>query len=147
VAEGPTPPKNRPQGQEEMMAIVRIANAPGSFGVFELTAWKPDLPPAGELLGLIGAGGYEGVDLGPIGYLGAESEIPGRLAEHGLELCGGWVEMAFSDDAAFEADLVVLDQALDIFAAAAGGDERWWPRPTLADAGSPLRAAQPTASR
>jgi len=125
----------------ETMATVRIANAPVSFGVFELTAWRPDLPPAEELMAFIVAGGYEGVDLGPIGYLGERSDIAGRLARHGLGLCGGWVEMRLSDDAAFEADLVVLDQALDIFAAAAGVDQRWRPRPTLADAGSPRRAA------
>ncbi len=123
------------------MATVRIANAPVSFGVFELTAWRPDLPPAEELMAFIVAGGYEGVDLGPIGYLGERSDIAGRLARHGLGLCGGWVEMRLSDDAAFEADLVILDQALDIFAATAGVDQRWRPRPTLADAGSPRRAA------
>lgn len=75
------------------MATVRIANAPVSFGVFELTAWRPDLPPAEELMAFVVAGGYEGVDLGPIGYLGERSDIAGRLAGHGLGLCGGWVEI------------------------------------------------------
>jgi len=123
--------RRRPWSLEsgETTATVRIANAPVSFGVFELTAWRPDLPPAEELMAFIVAGGYEGVDLGPIGYLGERSGIAGRLARHGLGLCGGWVEMRLSDDAAFEADLLVLDQALDIFAAAAGVDQRWRPRP------------------
>lgn len=123
------------------MATVRLANAPVSFGVFELTAYVPDLPAADALAAAVAGAGYEGIDLGPVGYLGDRVELPRRLARHGLALCGGWVEFRLPDDAGFAADLELLDPALDVFAAAADGDPRFHPRPTLADAGSPARSA------
>jgi len=49
---------------------IRVANAPVSYGVFEMTIDRAGgLLDAGTLLEHGAAAGYTGVDLGPVGYL------------------------------------------------------------------------------
>jgi inosose dehydratase len=122
--------------------VIRVANAPVSFGVFELTIGKPNLPGPEDILDAVVGAGYEGIDLGPLGYLGNHDELRARLETHGLGLAGGWVQMRFSEPEGFEEDLQVLDRALDLFVAV-GDASVEPPKPTLADAGSPARAANP----
>ncbi|WP_199521677.1 sugar phosphate isomerase/epimerase family protein [Jiangella anatolica] len=125
-----------------MVAMKGIAGAPVSFGVFELTADQP-LPDPKEILGPLHELGYDGVDLGPVGWLGRGDELRRRLREHDLVLVGGWVDLPFTDDDAFRAALPGLDDALEIFMAAAELDPSRPPLPTLADSGSELRRANP----
>ncbi|MGH2681643.1 MAG: sugar phosphate isomerase/epimerase family protein [Actinomycetota bacterium] len=114
-----------------------------SFGVFELTIGKlPNLPRSEEILDAAASAGYEGIDLGPVGYLGNQDQLRVRLESRGLGLAGGWVQMRFSEREGFEKDLTDLDQTLDLFAAVADVSVEP-PKPTLADAGSPARAANP----
>lgn len=115
-----------------------VAGAPVSFGVFELTSGRT-LPGPDEVLAALAGAGYEGVDLGPVGWLGRGAELADRLRRHRLDLVGGWVDLPFSDDAGFRAALPTLDDALAVFAGAPGPA----PLPTLADSGSPLREAHP----
>jgi inosose dehydratase len=123
--------------------VIRVANAPVSFGVFELTLGKlPNLPGSEDILDAVAGTGYEGIDLGPLGYLGNQGELRARLASRGLGLAGGWVQMRFSEREGFEEDLQVLDRTLDVFAAVAEASDEL-PKPTLADAGSSARAANP----
>lgn len=123
---------------------VHVANAPVSFGVFELADDAASLPSPDDLAGAVAGGGYAGIDLGPAGYLGAGSALGQRLARHELGLAGGFVQMGFSDPDAFASDMGALDEALDLFEAASGaGIAGPRPKPTLADAGSPARRAHP----
>lgn len=149
---------------------IRVASAPVSFGVY-----RADAAPLGpdEMLAAMREAGYDGVDSGPIGYLGTARSLPGRLARHGLGLAGGWVDLRYGDADGFREDLAALDAALDVFTAvrdaaardtavwgaadgpAPGGDsggDRWaaWaadprfaPRPTLACPDRPERYARP----
>lgn len=119
-----------------------IAGAPVSFGVFELTADQP-LPSPEEILAPLRDSGYSGIDLGPVGWLGRGGDIQARLREYGMALCGGWVDLPFTDDDAFAAALPALDDALDVFVAAAEVDPARLPLPTLADAGTDIRRANP----
>jgi inosose dehydratase len=124
--------------------VIRLANAPVSYGVFEMTVGRaPDLPGADELLEAVVAAGYEGIDLGPLGFLGEGSVLRARLQSRGLSLAGGWVAMRFLSHEGFEEDLAGLDRALDAFEAGADWAPAWRPKPTLADAGSPKRSANP----
>jgi inosose dehydratase len=128
--------------------VIRLANAPVSYGVFEITAGRfPNLPGADELLDAVVAAGYEGIDLGPLGFLGEGSKLRARLQSRGLSLAGGWVAMRFLSQVGFEEDLPGLDRALDAFEAGADRAPAWRPKPTLADAGSPERAANPGRGR
>lgn len=120
-----------------------VAGAPVSFGVFELTPEGADTVGADEMLEALAAAGYEGVDLGPAGFLGEGAELTGRLRRHDLALAGGWVQLPFSDDAAFAAALPGLEAALRSFTAAAEATGGRPPLPTLADDGSALRRAAP----
>jgi len=119
-----------------------IAGAPVSFGVFELTADGPLVPPD-EVLSALQDAGYDGVDLGPVGWLGRGDVLRERLRRHELSLAGGWVDLPFSDDTAFAAALPSLDDAVTIFGDAGQVDPARPPLPTLADAGSDERRANP----
>lgn len=122
-------------------AIV-VANAPCSYGAFELTVGiDPLIPEPIELLDAVAQAGYAGIDLGPLGYLGSRGELPERLRSRGLSLAGGYFEIAFDDPAAIGEALVRLDELLDTFDAVGGGPVP--PRPTLADVGSPTRRSRP----
>ncbi|NUT20813.1 MAG: TIM barrel protein [Hamadaea sp.] len=124
---------------------MRIANAPCNFGIYSLDS--PIVDPD-TLLAELSAAGYTGIDSGPIGYLGTGSDLVERLARHGMQLAGGWVDLRYGDADGFAADLSNLDAALDVFAAAAqvnsaGDDDRFAPRPTLACPANPIRFAAP----
>jgi inosose dehydratase len=124
--------------------VIRVANAPVSYGVFEMTLGKiPHLPGPDELLDAVVAEGYDGIDLGPLGFLGERSELRARLQSRRLGLAGGWVALRFTNPEGFEEDLAGLDRALDAFDAVGEIGPAWRPKPTLADAGSPERAACP----
>jgi inosose dehydratase len=79
------------RGYCDRVSALRVANAPVSFGAFELTATgaRP-LPDPDAVLGAIAEAGYEGTELGPPGYLGEAAELPRR---HGLELVAGFAPL------------------------------------------------------
>jgi inosose dehydratase len=119
-----------------------LANAPVSYGAFEITVGiDPNVPDPLTLLDWVRAAGYNGVDLGPLGYLGDVETLPGRLAERGLGLAGGYLELPFSEPDRIMAELPNLDALLDIFDTVSG--QGLAPKPTLADAGSETRSRYP----
>ncbi len=117
---------------------MRIANAPVSYGVFELTVGRPGLPGPDQVLAAIAEAGYEGTELGPPGYLGAGETLRARLDRFGLALVGAYIPLRLSEQHC-EEDLAALGATLDLLEAA---DARG-ARPILADAGpaGPLPAA------
>ncbi len=128
--------------------LIRVANAPVSFGVFELTEGRADLPHPDSVLEAVASAGYDGIDLGPVGYLGRGETLRHRLQDHGLALAGGWIQLRLTDPVGLEADLEAMEAALSQLAEARqAAPDAPAPRPTLADAGSPARAANPGAGR
>ena len=120
--------------------LIRAANAPLSYGAFEVTVGRyPNVPGADELLREIASAGYEGTELGPPGYLGSERELPARLERHGLELTGGYIPIHFSEPERWAVDFAGMRRSLELFQAAGTSETR----PVLADAGSPERHANP----
>lgn len=138
AAEQPGPAQARaPRACTQML----VANAPVSYGAFEITVGiDPHVPDPVTLLDWVAQAGYVGIDLGPVGYLGTPAELAGRLSERGLGLAGGYLELPFSEPGRLPAALAQLDALLEIFDAVSGPLR---PKPTLADAGSPARAALP----
>jgi inosose dehydratase len=119
---------------------VRVANAPLSYGAFEMTVGTDfAVPDPEQVLEAIGAAGYAGTDLGPPGYFGEGDVLRERLDTAGLELVGGFVPMRFSDWDGFDEDATALHHTLDLFDAA-GAEAA---RPVLCDAGGPERVANP----
>lgn len=123
---------------------VAIANAPVSFGAFELTVGiMSGVPDSESVLEAVAGAGYAGIDLGPIGYLGFGDELRSSLVRHGLALAGGFFQLPFSDVSRMPAEIRELDALLDVFDIACGDDGELKPKPTLADAGSAARRARP----
>ncbi|MGN6871762.1 MAG: TIM barrel protein [Solirubrobacteraceae bacterium] len=133
------------RGRGRRLAGVVLANAPVSYGAFEITVGvDPHVPDPLTLLDWVCGAGYDGIDLGPAGYLGTTETLAGRLEERGLALAGGYLELPFSEPDKLPATLAELDELLDIFDSAVSGTRAPRPpRPTLADAGSPVRSRYP----
>jgi inosose dehydratase len=114
----------------------KVANAPLSYGAFEMTVGTDFAVPDPErILEAIGAARYEGTDLGPPGYLGEGAVLAERLAANRLQLVGGFVPLRFSEGE----EVTALDHTLDLFDAAGATGAR----PVLCDAGGPERIANP----
>ena len=121
---------------------ISVANAPVSYGAFEITVGiDPNVPEPLTLLDWVHQAGYEGVDLGPAGYLGDTDTLAGRLRDRDLSLAGGYLELPFSEPEKLREALPELEVLLDVFDHA--GDRGLKPKPTLADAGSPARSRYP----
>jgi inosose dehydratase len=119
---------------------IRVANAPCSYGAFEITVGVlPDVPEAERVLSAIADAGYEGTELGPPGYLGNLDTLRDNLERNRLTLVGGYIPIRFSEPEHLDADLAQMDATLDLFAAADGTQAK----PVLADAGSPERIRLP----
>ncbi|WP_084961317.1 TIM barrel protein [Thermoactinospora rubra] len=118
-----------------------IANAPVSFGIFEAGAQAS--PPADEMVAALAAAGYDGIDLGPVGYLGTGRELAERLSGAGLLLAGGWADLPYADAARFRDGIPALEATLEVFAAAPAAPPALAPVPTLGCPGSPERFAAP----
>jgi inosose dehydratase len=126
-----------------MSPSIRVANAPCSYGAFEITVGRlPNVPDAVDVLRSMSEAGYEGTELGPPGYLGVGDELRARLEESGLELVGGYVPIRFSEPERLGEDLPGLTATLDAFDAAGAAEAK----PVFADGGSPERAARPGAA-
>lgn len=123
---------------------IAVANAPVSYGAFELTVGiDPNVPDGSQVLDEVAAAGYSGIDLGPVGYLGGADNLGQRLASRQLGLTGAYLELPYADHEALEVALAGLDAMLDVFDAAASNRVGLPPRPTLADAGSEQRRSHP----
>jgi inosose dehydratase len=121
-----------------------VANAPISYGAFELTVGiDPDVPDSQHVLNEVRDAGYAGIDLGPVGYLGDGPTLARRLEERGLGLAGAYLEFPFPDEERLSKVLPELDAMLETFDAVAGHVGGPRPRPTIADAGSEARRARP----
>jgi inosose dehydratase len=98
----------------------RVGNAPVSFGAWNLEASRsPSVPPPERVLAEVAAAGYDGIELGPLGWID-----PPSIAAHELELAGGYVSIPFGDGTGR------LEETLDVFDAVAPAA-----RPIVADAG------------
>ncbi len=125
-------------------ASIVVANAPVSYGAFELTVGiDPNVPDGTGVLDEVRDAGYQGVDLGPVGYFGLGSQLADRLAARQLGLAGGYLELPYSDLEAMTGAMPQLDALLDTFDAVRNRVPGPAPRPTLADASSDARRARP----
>lgn len=129
-------------GRSGDVSRVAVANAPVSYGAFEITVGvDPNVPDPLTLLDWVRDAGYEGIDLGPVGYLGDPDTLAARLRDHRLNLAGGYLELPFSEPEKLGPAMAELEALLDVFDSAGNGAPA--PKPTLADAGSPARSALP----
>ena len=122
--------------------MIVVANAPVSYGAFELTVGiLPNVPDGATVMDEVAAAGYAGIDLGPAGYLATKDQLGEELRRRGLGLAGGFFELPFSDLVAMDQSMQGLDELLDVFDAVSAAGLK--PRPTLADASSDARRERP----
>jgi inosose dehydratase len=119
---------------------IRVANAPCSYGAFEITVGVlPDVPDPESVLDAIARAHYDGTELGPPGYLGDRESLRKRFERRGLALAGGYIPIRFSEPEHWDDDLRAMSDTLDLFAAANGSGAK----AVLADAGSVERGRLP----
>jgi inosose dehydratase len=87
--------------------------------------------------------GYDGIDLGPLGYLGTMDDLREHLRSRGLYLAGGYMPLPLSDPAGMESAIAELRTLLDLFDTVKAPDHIPPPKPTLADTGSGARRSAP----
>jgi inosose dehydratase len=123
---------------------IMIANAPVSYGAFEVTVGHdPNVPDGRSVLNQVAEAGYAGIDLGPVGYLGHGEQLGELLAQRQLGLAGAYLELPYADHDALQQLLPDLDAMLDTFDAIRPYLTGPPPRPTLADNGSETRRSRP----
>jgi inosose dehydratase len=93
---------------------MRVASAPVSFGIFELTSADEGLPDPIDVLDAMAGSGYEGTELGPPGYFGDAAATAAALAERSLALVGSFLPMRLSRREHIDEDFAFLDRALGI---------------------------------
>ena len=92
------------------------ATAPGSWGVEP--GGSPLDPPWPQVLDEIAAVGFDGSELGPVGYYPEEAALVPVLAERGLRLAAGFVMEPFHDACARPATLAIARRTCATLAAA-----------------------------
>jgi inosose dehydratase len=123
---------------------IAVANAPVSYGAFEVTVGHdPNVPDGTQVLDQVAEAGYAGIDLGPVGYLGTGERLGELLSERGLGLAGAYLELPYADPDALAEALPALDELLNTFDTVRSYLPGPPPRPTLADAGSLERRSRP----
>ena len=123
---------------------IAVANAPVSYGAFEITVGHdPNVPDGISVLDQVAGAGYAGIDLGPAGYLGSGTRLGELLAERNLGLAGAYLELPYADHDALAQAMGDLDALLATFDAVRPYLPGPPPRPTLADAGSRERRGRP----
>jgi inosose dehydratase len=128
-----------------MVSRLRVANAPLSYGAFEMTVdVHPNVPGADELLAAMAEADYEGTELGPPGYLGEGDELRARLEANGLALAGGWCPVRFSEREHWAEDLAGVRRTLELFEESAAAADA---HPVFGDGGSDARRENPGRGR
>ena len=126
-----------------------IGNAPVSYGAFEVTVGiDENVPSAVQVLDAVQAAGYEGIDLGPLGYLGLGKDLLEALSSRNLLLTGGYVEIDVTSDEASRKGLAELTEVCNQFDFVSDGVEKHLlPRPTVALIAPEGSATEDRASR
>jgi inosose dehydratase len=125
-----------------MKSKARIATAPISWGVCEVPGWGPMLP-APRVLREVRSLGIDAIELGAPGFL--PSDAPGIravLAEHGVEMVGGFVPVVLHNESVRAETLRSATESAQLLAAAGSSvfvsaivvDADWAPRYELNDA-------------
>jgi len=101
---------------------IRIATAPVSWGIWEMTIDRPDLIPPDTFLETIVDMGYTATETGPPGYFAPNGAAAAeRAARFGVELVATFLPLRLDDPDGFERDLGELDRTVEVLEATGGG--------------------------
>jgi len=101
---------------------MRIATAPVSWGIWEMTIERADLIPPELFLETIVDMGYTATETGPPGYFAPDGAAAvERAGRHGVELIATFLPLRLDDANGFEEDLGALDRTVEVLEATGGG--------------------------
>ena len=93
---------------------IRVASAPVSWGIMEDNDDSGWLPPE-QVMAEIRAAGFEGTELGPLGYYPTDpTQLRAALARHQLTLTAAFVMIGFFEPGRREADLAAARRVAGI---------------------------------
>jgi inosose dehydratase len=102
--------------------VIRVGNAPCSWGILEFEGAAPDTSPM-RMLEEMSAAGYAGTELGDWGFLPTDpAALSLAVSQHGLNLIGAFVPVRLADPAALDAGIATAVRAATLLAAAEGED-------------------------
>jgi inosose dehydratase len=102
--------------------LIRIATAPVSWGIWEMTIDRPDLIGPELYLETIVDMGYTATETGPPGYFAPNGAAAvEKAARYGVELIATFLPLRLDDAEGFEEDLQPLDKVVEVLEATGGG--------------------------
>ncbi len=102
--------------------MIRIGNAPCSWGVLEFEGASP-ATSASQMLEEMSAAGYAGTELGDRGFLPTDpAALSSEVSRHALNLIGAFVPVKLLDPAALESAVATAVRVATLLAAAEGED-------------------------
>jgi inosose dehydratase len=102
--------------------MIRIATAPVSWGIWELTIDRSDLIPPETYLETIVDMGYTATETGPPGYFApGGAEAAERANAYGVDLIAKFLPLRLDDESGFADDLGALDRTVEVLEATGGG--------------------------
>jgi inosose dehydratase len=111
--------------------VIRVANAPCSWGVLEFEGQGP-AAPAVQVLDEMAAAGYAGTELGDWGFLPTDpAALADEVAQRKLALVGGFVPIAFAREEALAEGIERAVQTARLMKAATGSDPNFGSDPTI----------------
>jgi inosose dehydratase len=97
---------------------IRVASAPINWGIMEHVELPPDYP-YNRVLDEIKAAGYSGTELGPYGFLPADSAVlRNELAKRSLTLCSAFVDIELGNIDAHAAGLAFVTRSAKLISEA-----------------------------
>ena len=101
---------------------MRIATAPVSWGIWEMTIDRPDLIPPQTYLDTIVDMGYTATETGPPGYFAPNgAEAVDRAGRYGVDLVATFLPLRLDHEEGFADDLTALDRTVEVLEATGGG--------------------------
>jgi inosose dehydratase len=95
---------NLAESMPDPSQLIRVGNAPVSFGVFEPGFGDTKQLPWPRVLDMIAEAGYEGTELGPYGYLPTDpTRLAAELRKRGLALGSSFVPIDLANPVSLEA--------------------------------------------
>ena len=105
------------------LPVIRVANAPCSWGVLEFEARQARGAPAAQVLDEMAAAGYAGTELGDWGFLPTDpAALANEVAQRKLTLVGGFVPIALAKEEALAEGIERAVQTARLMKAATGSD-------------------------
>jgi inosose dehydratase len=102
--------------------VIRVGNAPCSWGVLEFDGPLPATSPE-QMLEEMSAAGYAGTELGDWGFLPTDpAALSSDVSRHALTLIGAFVPVKLADPSALDGGIATAGRVAALLAAAAGED-------------------------